>query len=144
MGSHPGASRPALNYLLRWLGVRYMPFRWAHFTSGPQHLALFLTHNGCLRNICEMKIKIHRFANHFASVTGAHSSECEGEGKREEVKSVTNLEDARRKLALTNFEYFIIYIKFKKGAPVKRSMPLPRDTLWPQLALEKQAQAEAW
>lgn len=55
---------------------------------------------------------------------------------------MSNLEDARRKLALTNFDYFIIYIKFKKGAPVKRSITLPRDTLWPQLLLEGQAWAE--
>lgn len=53
-----------------------------------------------------------------------------------------NLEDARRKLALTNFDYFIIYIKLKKkGAPVRRSTPLPRDTLCPQLLLGGQAQA---
>ena len=77
-------------------------------------------------------------------MTGAHSSECEGEGRREKVKSLSNLEDARRKLALTNFDYFIIYIKFKKGAPVKRSTPLPRDTLSPQLPLEGQARAEVW
>lgn len=53
-----------------------------------------------------------------------------------------NLEPARRKLALTNFDYIIIYIKFKKGAPVKRGVPLPRDILWPQLPLEEQAQTD--
>lgn len=79
-----------------------------------------------------MKIKIHRFANHFASVTGAHSSECEGEGTREEVKSVSNLEDARRKLALTNFDYFIIYIKGPqlKGASLSPGIPCGHSWLW--------------
>lgn len=65
-------------------------------------------------------------------------------GKVEERGSrvCQNLEDARRKLALPNFDHFIIYIKIKIGAPVKRSTPLPRDALWPQLPLEGQAQAD--
>lgn len=57
-------------------------------------------------------------------------------------RACQNLEDARRKLALPNSDHFIIYIKLKKGAPVKRSTPLPRDTVWPQPPLEGQAQAD--
>lgn len=44
----------------------------------------------------------------------------EGRGSR----ACQNLEGARRKLALI-FDYFVIYIKLKKVAPVK-STPLPR------------------
>lgn len=52
-----------------------------------------------------------------------------------------NLEDPGRKSTLTNFNYIVIYIELQKGAPFK-GMPLPRDTLWPQMSLEGQAQAD--
>lgn len=52
-----------------------------------------------------------------------------------------NLEDTGRKSTLTNFNYIIIYIELQKGAPFKGT-PLPRDTLWPQMSLEGQAQAD--
>lgn len=47
-----------------------------------------------------------------------------------------NLEDARRKLALTNFDYFIIYIKLKKkgpqleGARLSPGIPCAHSCFW--------------
>ena len=42
---------------------------------------------------------------------------CSVKGRVEEkgLRACKNLQDARRKSALTNSDYFIIYIKLKKG-----------------------------
>lgn len=53
-------------------------------------------------------------------------------------RAYRNLEDARRKSALTNPDYVVIY-----GAPVKRGTPLPRDGLRPQLSSEDRGRAQA-
>lgn len=42
----------------------------------------------------------------------------------------------------TNFDYFAIYIKLKKGPQLKEAHLSPGDTLWPQLPLDGQAQAD--
>lgn len=58
-------------------------------------------------------------------------------GKVEErgLRACQNLEDARRKLALTNFDEFIIYIKLKKGLQLKGAylspgIPCGHSSLW--------------